>query len=104
MGPLNGSPAPAPPGALVPAHNPAVVAEYLIEVLAVTLGAKKADLEGPGSLLHPARHNETLQKLSRFATEPLVALYASKDSVETEQPISDAACVLPLGQNVCHRF
>jgi dynein heavy chain 1 len=92
LGPINGPPAPAQPGALVPAPNPVVVAEYLAEVLSVTLGAKKTDLEAPGSLLHIDKYSETLQKLTRFATEPLVALYASKDSFESEQPLSDAAC------------
>ena len=60
------------------------VIQYLTEVLQVTLGALKSELETAGSLLSEARYNETLHRCTRFASEPQVAIYVQKD-------IADAA-------------
>lgn len=81
LGPVTGSTSPASPNALINAFNPVLLADYLREVLALTLGATKAELESVGSLFDPDRESETLARLSRYASEPVVALYASKDVV-----------------------
>jgi len=79
---------------LLPSLNPTLLVDYLTEVLSVTVGATKRELEAPGSLLSDSRYSETLQKCSRFAAEPIVALYASKDLVEIEESSNDAICEL----------
>lgn len=78
---------------LLPAFSPIVLVDYLTEVLSITLGATKRDLEVNGSILSDARYSETLSKCSRFAAEPIVALYASKDVLEREHP-EDVICTL----------
>ncbi|KAF8253571.1 hypothetical protein K440DRAFT_576363 [Wilcoxina mikolae CBS 423.85] len=77
------------PNTVISSLNVSVLANFIREVLFVTLGATKSELEGPGSLFHPDRRTETFQKLFRFATEPLVALYASKDTFQNDQPLID---------------
>lgn len=62
-----------------PTIDPNVVVEYLAQVLEITLGAKRKDLENAGSLLSKARYSETVQRCTRFATESQVALYVQKD-------------------------
>lgn len=84
---------------LLPAFNPITLVEYLTEVLSITLGATKRDLEANGSILSDVRYSETLSKCSRFAAEPIVALYASKDVLEREHP-EDVTCTL----SVAHLF
>lgn len=61
------------------------VVQYLTEVLQVTLGALKTELESAGSLLSSARYSDTLQRCMRFATESQVALYVQKDLVASEE-------------------
>ena len=64
----------------------ATVIQYLTEVLQVTLGALKSELESAGSLLSDAKYHETAQRCMRFASESQVALYVQKDisaAVET---------------------
>lgn len=61
------------------------VVQYLTEVLQVTLGALKSELESAGSLLSAARYNETVQRCTRFAAESQVALYVQKDIVAAEE-------------------
>ena len=100
LGPLSGSPAPPSPSPLVSSFNPAVLADYLREVLSITLGATKSELEAPGSLFHQARFPETFQKLSRYATEPLVALYATKDAFENDQPLRDLTSMWAFAQTL----
>lgn len=78
----NGATSPGPPNTLIPPFNTALLIDYLSEVLAITLGASKQDLEAPGSLFSDLRFTETTQRLSRYATEPLVALYATKETAE----------------------
>ncbi|KAJ5213598.1 hypothetical protein N7449_000767 [Penicillium cf. viridicatum] len=61
------------------------VIQYLTEVLQVTLGAQRSELESAGSLLSESRYNETLQRCTRFASEAQVALYVQKDIVTVEE-------------------
>ncbi|CAI7595849.1 unnamed protein product [Penicillium discolor] len=61
------------------------VIQYLTEVLQVTLGAQRSELESAGSLLSESRYNETLQRCTRFASEAQVALYVQKDIVTAEE-------------------
>lgn len=79
---------------LLPAFNPIILVDYLTEVLFITLGASKRDLEANGSILSETRYSETLSKCSRFAAEPIVALYASKDVLEKESSLEDTTCML----------
>ena len=78
---------PAPPNGL-PASNPSfstdpgVVLEHLAEVLQVTLGAARRELEAVGSLLSTAKETDSRHRCARFASESQVALYAQKDILE----------------------
>lgn len=65
--------------------DPGAVVQYLTEVLQVTLGALKTELESAGSLLSSGRYNDTVQRCMRFATETQVALYVQKDLVASEE-------------------
>lgn len=66
------------------------IIQYLTEVLQVTLGAQKSELESAGSLLSEQRYNETLQRCTRFASESQVALYVQKDIVAAEETNGEA--------------
>jgi dynein heavy chain 1 len=66
------------------------VIQYLTEVLQVTLGAQKSELETAGSLLSEAKYNETLQRCTRFASESQVALYVQKDILVAEETNGEA--------------
>lgn len=61
------------------------VVQYLTEVLQVTLGALKTELESAGCLLSETKYSDTVQRCTRFATEPQVALYVQKDLVASEE-------------------
>lgn len=79
-GAANGSirtPSPTPP-----AIDPQIIADYLEKVLDVNLGAIEQDLRAPGSLLSPAKTQDTLQRCMRFALESQTVLYVVKDRVE----------------------
>lgn len=65
------------------------VIQYLTEVLQVTLGALKSELQSGGSLLSSARYQDTAQKCMRFACEPQVALYVQKDIATAEEANGD---------------
>ncbi|KAJ5558498.1 hypothetical protein N7461_002470 [Penicillium sp. DV-2018c] len=60
------------------------IIQYLTEVLQVTLGAQRSELESAGNLLSESRYNETLQRCTRFASESQVALYVQKDIVTAD--------------------
>ncbi|KAL2864679.1 dynein heavy chain [Aspergillus lucknowensis] len=77
----DGVPTAIPQGPLVDSDT---VVQYLIDVLQVTLGALKSELENTGSLLSKAKYNETAQRCLRFASESQVALYVQKDLVASE--------------------
>lgn len=65
--------------------DPAIIVRYLTDVLQVTLGASRTDLESAGSLLCKAKYSETVQRCTRFASESQVALYVQKDLVAAEE-------------------
>jgi dynein heavy chain 1, cytosolic len=76
--PPNGLPAPDPS----PSTDPQIVLEHLSEVLQITLGAARRELEAVGSLLSEAKEVDSRHRCARFASESQVALYAQKDIVE----------------------
>ena len=78
---------------LLPTLNPDLLVDYLTQVLSVTVGATERELRAAGSLLSKARASDTRQKCSRFAAEPIVVLYASKDVVGVEEPSEDGTCL-----------
>jgi dynein heavy chain 1 len=90
---LVSSPSPSS-SSLLPAFNPSDLVDHLTKVLSITLGATEQDLKANGSILSEARYLETLSKCSRFAAEPIVALYASKDVLEKEPPPEDVTRML----------
>ena len=71
----NGTPAPT----LTESPDASAVLEYLADVIQITLGAARKELEAVGSLLSKAKHADSLQRCGRFSSEPQVALYAQKD-------------------------
>ncbi|ORY16897.1 dynein heavy chain [Clohesyomyces aquaticus] len=70
------------PSPTTPAINPQVIVDYLEKVLDVNLGASEQDLHAPGSLLSPARLQDTLQRCTRFALETQTVIYVVKDRVD----------------------
>jgi dynein heavy chain 1 len=71
-----------PPSSTIDPH---IVVEHLIDVLQITLGALRKDLESVGSLLSKSKYSDTLQRCTRFASEFQVAVYAQKDIAAAEQ-------------------
>lgn len=65
--------------------DPLVVLEHISEVLQITLGAARRELEALGSLLSKAKRADSIQRCGRFASESQVALYAQKDFHEEEE-------------------
>lgn len=61
--------------------DPHVVVRHLADLLEITLGASLEDLEKPGSLLSESKRHETVQRCTRFASDPQVALYVFKDAI-----------------------
>ena len=81
QGAPNGVHIPPPPlGA-----DPSVVVQHLVNVLEITLGAIRRDLENVGSLLSKSKYSDTLQRCNRFASESQVAIYAQKDIAAADQ-------------------
>ncbi|KAL2754348.1 hypothetical protein ACRALDRAFT_1041995 [Sodiomyces alcalophilus JCM 7366] len=71
---------PSPNGAATfPTLDPERVIEHLASVCEVALGAARADLEAPGSLLHSSQYADTIQRCARFATDTQAALIVQKD-------------------------
>jgi dynein heavy chain 1, cytosolic len=68
----------------LPSTDSLLVLEHLSEVLQVTLGAARRELEAVGSLLSQAKHPDSIHRCARFASESQVALYAQKDIVEED--------------------
>jgi len=63
--------------------NPITLLDHLIDIITLTLGTTKRELESGTSLLSKTRYSETLQRCSKFAGEGLPALYASKELIES---------------------
>ena len=78
----NGHPPPLPTSTI----DPDLVVRHLIDLLEITLGASNEDLEGDGSLLSPAKRQDTVQRCTRFASESQVALYVQKDIANIDVP------------------
>lgn len=74
-----------PPTNSFTSMDPNLVVQHLSNVLEVTLGASRMDLEAPGSLLSKLRRSDTIQRCTRFASESQVALYVQKDVVSADQ-------------------
>lgn len=68
------------------AIDPGLVVQHLVDLLEITLGASTEDLESYGSLLSEPKRHDTVQRCTRFASEPQVALYVLKDMVIADQP------------------
>lgn len=68
--------------------DPKVIVEHLASVVSIALGATRAELERPGSLLSSASYSDTVNRCGRFATDSQVALYIQKDA-EALDNISD---------------
>ncbi|KAI9871266.1 MAG: hypothetical protein M1830_003131, partial [Pleopsidium flavum] len=66
--------------------DPSLVVHHLTELLQITLGASREDLEGPGSLLSKSKYTDTVQRCTRFASDSQVALYVRKDVVAIDEP------------------
>ena len=79
-----GVPNGAPTTPLTETPEPSVVLEHLAEVIQITLGALRSELEAVGSLLSKSKYSDSLQRCSRFCSESQFALYAQKDIVETQ--------------------
>lgn len=69
--------------------DPLAVLEHLSEVLRITLGAARRELEAVGCLLSKAKRADSVHRCARFASESQVAIYAQKDVVE-EGPLKDS--------------
>ena len=74
----------SPPPAASLTIDPDVVIRHLIDLLEITLGASSDDLEAKGSLLSDDKRRDTVQRCTRFACEPQVALYVQKDIVSID--------------------
>lgn len=61
------------------AVDPLLIVEHLANVIEITLGATRKDLENANSLLSKSRYQDTISRCSRFASENQVALYVTKD-------------------------
>ncbi|KAK3319356.1 dynein heavy chain, N-terminal region 1-domain-containing protein [Apodospora peruviana] len=84
--------------------DPVRVVDYLAVLLEATLGATRAELEAPGSLLSKARYSDTLQRCSRFTQDVQVALYIQKDLAATEaleNGTSDDRTASPVFDDSC---
>lgn len=79
----NGHPPSSPGPAII---NPDLIVRHLVDLLEITLGASKEDLEGKGSILSESKKSDTVQRCTRFASESQVALYVQKDVVTPDEP------------------
>jgi dynein heavy chain 1 len=61
------------------AVDPILIVEHLANVIEITLGATRKDLENTNSLLSKSRYQDTISRCTRFASENQVALYVTKD-------------------------
>lgn len=75
----------SPSSVLSTTIDPSIVVRHLVDLLEITLGASTEDLESQGSLLSESKRHDTVQRCTRFASEPQVALYVLKDVVLTDQ-------------------
>jgi hypothetical protein len=86
---MEGPLSPGAPNGMTPSNafqtiDPKLVVDHLTELLQITLGATRKELEGPGCLLSKSRYADTVQRCTRFASETQVALYVQKDAIAAE--------------------
>lgn len=67
------------PSPTIEAANPEVVLDHIINLIQTSLGAARQELKAVGSLLSDSKRAESLEKVSQFAADTQVALYAQKD-------------------------
>lgn len=96
----NGHPPPSSASAII---DPEIVVRHLVDLLEITLGATRDDLEHKGSLLSEARKSDTVQRCTRFASESQVALYVQKTVIATDLPNGAANGHDPSGM-FCHNI
>lgn len=70
----------------LPTVEPTAVLDYLTDYLQRSFQTTKEDLEASGSFLHKSKYSETLQRATRFISEPQGALYVSVDTVPDDKP------------------
>lgn len=75
---VNGGP-PAAVAAAATTMDSQLIVEHLVDLLEITLGASRDDLEAEGSLLSESKRQDTIQRCTRFANESQVVLYVQKD-------------------------
>ncbi|ETN45168.1 uncharacterized protein HMPREF1541_10045 [Cyphellophora europaea CBS 101466] len=63
----------------IEAADPIAVLEHIANLIETALGAARKELEAVGSLLSDSKRAEALEKVSQFAADSQVALYAQKD-------------------------
>ena len=81
----NGGPVPSLSPQLGAGIDTNLVVDYLLDLLAFTLGASQPDLEAHGSLLSISKRTETVQRCQRFASEAQTVLYVQKDLVSSDK-------------------
>ena len=79
---VNGHPEPTAPSTI----DPDLVVQHLVDLLELTLGASREDLQAKGCLLSDAKRQDTVQRCTRFASESQVALYVQKDTASIHLP------------------
>ena len=62
--------------------DPLAILEHIVTLIESALGSARKELEAVGSLLSENKHAETLEKVSHFAADSQVAIYAQKDRRE----------------------
>ena len=77
---VNGHAPSTTPGAI----DPEAIVQHLADLLEVTLGASLDELQSRGSLLSTGKRKETIQRCTRFVSEPQVALYIQKTFTEQQ--------------------
>jgi dynein heavy chain 1 len=72
----------APNGAHAPPAveaDPLNVLEHIANLIEITLGAARRELEAVGSLLSKAERADSLDKCAKFASDSQITLFAQKD-------------------------
>ncbi|VDB92823.1 BgtA-20854 [Blumeria graminis f. sp. tritici] len=81
--------------------EPTLLLDYFVNILEVTLGAKRQDLEYEGSLLSIDSRQQTLQSCNRFAIESHPAIYVMKDVVA---PNTATEGILDTSNSTLYRY
>ena len=95
---VNGHPPPSSASAII---DPEILVRHLVDLLEITLGATRDDLERKGSLLSEPKKSDTVQRCTRYASESQVALYVQKTVIATDLPNGSVNGHVPSGM-LCH--